>query len=117
LPKYIWDALLEDMAISTAAHHWGMQPASLNRALRLNPDLKAIRDAYIEKNILQPKREWVCGFLLKHPNASRADLRREDSASLRWLYLNDKEWLWRHVANLTAPAVLAARSLPAAGVS
>ena len=51
------------MAISTAAHRWGMQPASLNRALRLNPGLKAIRDAYIEKNILQPKREWDCSFL------------------------------------------------------
>jgi hypothetical protein len=54
LPKNIWDALLEDMAISTEADHWGMQPASLNRALRLNPGLKAIRDAYIGKIFCNP---------------------------------------------------------------
>lgn len=97
LPKHIWDALLDGIDIRDAAEHWGLSAASLNRALRLNPELKAIRDEKIEKDILQPKREWVCRFLQVNPSATRANLRREDSASLRWLDLNDQEWLWRHV--------------------
>lgn len=97
LPKHVWDALLEGMDIRDVKDHWGISAAMLNRALRLNPELKAIRETKIEKDILHPRREWVCRFLQENPSAARADLRREDSASLRWLDLNDQEWLWRHV--------------------
>ncbi|MEO7888272.1 TniQ family protein [Polaromonas sp.] len=97
LPQDVWDALLDGISVPEVARNWGRAPASINRALRLNPELKALRDAKITKDILTPKREWVCGFLQRVPHASRADLRKVDSASLRWLDLNDKEWLWRQL--------------------
>ena len=97
LPQHVWDALLEGMAVKEVAERWCLETSSINRALRLNPEFKATRDEKIRREMLLPKREWVRQFLQRKPGASRADLKKVDSASLRWLDINDKEWLWRQV--------------------
>lgn len=97
LPQHVWDALLDGVCIRKIAQTWRMTAVTINRALRLNPELKSLREEKVRNDLLIPKRDWVSSFLRRKPNASRADLRKADSAKLRWLDLNDKEWLWRQV--------------------
>ncbi len=97
LPKQVWDSLLAGADVTAVSRDTNRSAGAINRALRLNPELKAIRDAKILADILLPKRNWVCNFLRQQPGAKRKDLHRADSASLRWLDLNDREWLWQQV--------------------
>lgn len=97
LPQEVWDALISGAEVPNVAAETNRTTSSINRALRLNPELKVLRDANVRQNILMPRRQWVLDFLRKHPGAKRRQLLQNDSASLRWLDLNDREWLWTHV--------------------
>lgn len=97
LPKHIWDALLEGVDIREVSDRWRIRPSGLNRALRLNPELKAIREMKIGNDILRPRREWIRRTIEENPGVSRANLFRRDSASLRWLELNDRVWYRQNV--------------------
>ncbi|NWB90301.1 TnsD family Tn7-like transposition protein [Pseudomonas agarici] len=100
LKKKILNALLNGSTKKETCSSFNISICTVNRLLRLNPDVekKIINKAYLNK--LEEQRNTWSATVRNHPGASAKIIKNLAPDIYAWLYRNDRSWLFSQTAAL-----------------
>jgi hypothetical protein len=100
LKKKILNAFLNGSTKKEVCSSFNISACTVNRLLRLNPDIeqKIINKAYLNK--LEEKRNTWSATVSNNPDASAKIIKNLAPNIYAWLYRNDRAWLFSQTASL-----------------